>query len=71
MTKRTRESAEQGLLLARERYKLARASAVELAEAESLYAISNAKYMQAIYNYNINVARLLRATGEMDESQKH
>ncbi|MEE8044695.1 MAG: TolC family protein [Thermodesulfobacteriota bacterium] len=71
VTKRTRKSAEQGLLLARERYKLARASAVELAEAESLYAISNAKYMQAIYNYNINVARLLRATGEMDESQKH
>jgi len=70
VTKRTRESAEQSLLLARERYKLARASSVELAEAESLYATSNAKYMQAIYNYNINVARLKRATGEVDESQE-
>jgi outer membrane protein len=70
VTKRTRESAEQSLLLARERYKLARASSVELAEAESLYATSNAKYMQAIYNYNINVARLQRATGEDDESQE-
>jgi len=70
VTKRTRESAEQSLLLARERYRLARASSVELAEAESLYATSNAKYMQAIYNYNINVARLQRATGEVDEPQE-
>ncbi|MCK5708902.1 MAG: TolC family protein, partial [Deltaproteobacteria bacterium] len=70
VTKRTRESAEQSLLLARERYKLARASSVELAEAESLYATSNAKYMQAIYNYNINIARLQRATGEVDEPQE-
>ncbi len=70
VTKRTKESAEQSLSLARERYKLARASGVELAEAESLYATSNAKYMQAIYNYNINVARLKRATGEVDEPQE-
>lgn len=70
VTKRTKESAEQSLNLARERYNLARASSVELAEAEALYAISNAKYMQAIYNYNINVARLERATGEIDESQE-
>jgi outer membrane protein TolC len=71
VTKRTRDSAEQSLNLARERYNLARASSVELAEAEALYAISNARYMQAIYNYNINVARLERATGEIDESQEH
>ena len=71
VTKRTRDSAEQSLNLARERYNLARASSVELAEAEALYAVSNAKYMQAIYNYNINVARLERATGEIDESQEY
>ena len=70
VTKRTKESAEQSLLLARERYNLARASSVELAEAEALFAISNAKYMQSIYNYNINVARLERATGEIDEPQE-
>ena len=70
VTKTTKESAEQSLLLARERYKLARASSVELAEAEALYAISNARYMQAIYNYNITVARLERATGEIDESKE-
>lgn len=71
VTKTTKESAEESLNLARERYNLARASSVELAEAEALYAISNARYMQAIYNYNINVARLERATGEIDESQEH
>ena len=71
VTKRTKDSAEQSLNLARERYNLARASSVELAEAEALYAISYAKYMQAIYNYNIKVARLERATGEIDESQEH
>ena len=71
VTKRTKDSAEQSLNLARERYNLARASSIELAEAEVLYAISYAKHMQAIYNYNINVARLERATGEIDESQEH
>lgn len=69
VTKRTKDSAEQSLKLARERYNLARASSVELAEAEALYAVSNAQYMQAIYNYNINVARLERATGEINEPQ--
>lgn len=70
VTKATKESAEQSLLLARERYNLARASSVELAEAEALFAVSNARYMQSIYNYNINIARLERATGEIDESQE-
>ena len=71
VTKRTKESAEQSLNLARERYNLARASSIELAEAEALYAISNARYMQSIYNYNINVARLERATGEINEYQEY
>jgi len=70
VTKRTRDSAEQSLNLATERYNLGRASSVELAEAEALFAISNAQYMQAIYNYNINVARLERATGEINEPQE-
>ncbi|MGB2691564.1 MAG: TolC family protein [Thermodesulfobacteriota bacterium] len=70
VTKRTRDSAEQSLNLATERYNLARASSVELAEAEAIFAISNAQYMQAIYNYNINVARLERATGEINEPQE-
>ncbi|MEK6223235.1 MAG: TolC family protein, partial [Thermodesulfobacteriales bacterium] len=64
------DSAEQSLNLATERYNLARASSVELAEAEAIFAISNAQYMQAIYNYNINVARLERATGEINEPQE-
>ncbi len=70
VTKRTKDSAEQSLLLARERYNLARASSIELAEAEALFAISNARYMQSIYNYNINIARLERATGEINEYQE-
>lgn len=70
VTEKTRNSAEQGLLLARERYRLERASDVELAEAESIYATTNAAYMQAVYNYNITAARLERATGENDELDK-
>jgi outer membrane protein len=70
VTEQTRNSAEQSLLLARERYRLERASEVELAEAESLFASTNATYMQAIYNYNIAAARLERAIGEYDESYK-
>ncbi len=71
VTKRTKESSEQSLNLARERYNLARASSIELAEAEALFAISNARYMQSIYNYNITVARLERATGEINEYQEY
>ena len=71
VTKRTKESAEQSLNLARERYNLARASSIELAEAEALFSISNARYMQSIYNYNITVARLERATGEINEYQEY
>jgi outer membrane protein len=70
VTEQTKRSAEQSLLLARERYRLERASEVELAEAESLFASTNATYMQAIYNYNIAAARLERAIGEYDESYK-
>ncbi len=70
VTEKTRNSAEQSLLLARERYRLERASDVELAEAESIYATTNATYMQAIYNYNITAARLERAIGENDELDK-
>ena len=64
VTENTRRSAEMSLELARERHRLKRASDVELAEAESLYAATNATYMQSIYNYNIAAARLKRAIGE-------
>ncbi len=70
VTEQTRNSAEQSLLLARERYRLERASDVELAEAESIFASTNATYKQAVYNYNITAARLERAIGEFDESYK-
>ena len=64
VTDNTRRSAEMSLELARERHRLKRASDVELAEAESLYATTNATYMQSIYNYNIAAARLKRAIGD-------
>ena len=70
ITEKTRESAERSLLLAEERYRLERASELELAEAEAIYASSKAAYMQAIYNYNITAARLERAIGGTDELDK-
>lgn len=67
---KTRESAERSLLLARERYRLGRASDLELAEAEAIYSSSDSAYKQAIYNYNITAARLKRAIGGTDDSHK-
>jgi outer membrane protein TolC len=64
VTEKTRKSAMESLNLARERHRLRRASDVELAETESLYATTKATYMQSIYNYNIAAARLRRAVGE-------
>lgn len=70
ITEKTKESAERSFLLAQERYRLERASELELAEAESLYTSSEAAYRQAIYNYNITAARLERAIGGIDEADK-
>ena len=70
VTEKTRNSTQESLMLARERYRLDRASEVELAEAESLYASTNATYMQALYNFNITAARLERAIGDFDEYDK-
>lgn len=70
ITEKTKESAEKSFLLAQERYRLERASELELAEAESLYSSSDAAYRQAIYNYNITAARLERAIGGTDEADK-
>ena len=64
VTESTKRSAEASLELARERHRLRRASDIELAEAESLFASTNATYMESIYNYNIAAARLKRAIGE-------
>ncbi|MCI0454617.1 MAG: TolC family protein [Candidatus Dadabacteria bacterium] len=64
VTETSRTSAEENLELVRERYRLGRASAIELAEAEALYASTNADFLQAIYNYKIAVAQLERAIGE-------
>jgi len=70
ITEKTRESAERSFLLAQERYRLERASELELAEAEAIYSSSKAAYMQSIYNYNITAARLERAIGGTDEVDK-
>ena len=66
----TRKSALASLDLARERHRLRRASDVELAEAEALYASTKATYMQSIYNYNIAAARLKHAIGENGYNQE-
>ncbi len=70
ITQKTKESAEKSFLLAKERYRLERASELELAEAESLYSSSDAAYRQAIYNYNITAAKLERAIGGMNEADQ-
>ncbi|MBF8303331.1 MAG: Outer rane efflux protein [Candidatus Dadabacteria bacterium] len=64
VTETSKTSSEENLELARERYRLGRASSIELAEAEALYASTNADYIQVIYNYKIAVAQLERAIGE-------
>src|SRR3989304_3886947 len=64
VTETSKTSSEENLELARERYRLGRASSIELAEAEALYASTNADYIQVIYNYKIAVAQLQRAIGE-------
>jgi outer membrane protein len=70
VTGKTRESAERSLHLAQERYRLGRASELELAEAEAIYSSSDSAYKQAIYNYNITAARLKRAIGDIDDTDK-
>ncbi len=70
VTEETRKSSEETLALARERYRLERASDVELAEAEALYSNANAAYLEAIYNYRITAAKLERAVsggGDLDQ----
>lgn len=70
VTEDTRRSSEEALTLARERYRLERASDVELAEAEALYSNANAAYLEAIYNYRITAAKLERAVsggGDLDQ----
>ncbi|MCC6712671.1 MAG: TolC family protein, partial [Candidatus Dadabacteria bacterium] len=70
VTEETRQSSGETLALARERYRLERASDVELAEAEALYSNANAAYLQAIYDYRITAARLERAIsggGDLDQ----
>lgn len=66
----TKRSALDSLELANERYRLKRAADVELAQAQALYAATNATYMQSIYNYNIAAARLKRAIGDNGYTQK-
>ena len=70
VTQKSKVSAQKSLELARERYRLRRASNVELAEAESLYATTNATFMQSIYNYRIAAARLKNAIGENEYTQE-
>jgi outer membrane protein TolC len=64
VTTTSKTSAEENLDLVEERFRLGRASAIELAEAEALYSSTNADYVQAIYNYKIAVAQLERAIGQ-------
>jgi outer membrane protein len=56
-------AAEEGLAVVQERYRLGRASVVELSEAEALFASTQANYVYAIYTHKIAVAQLERALG--------
>jgi outer membrane protein len=56
-------AAEEGLAAVQERYRLGRASVVELSEAEALFASTQANYIHAIYTHKIAVAQLERALG--------
>ncbi len=67
VTETSKKSAEENLELSTEEYRLGKSSEVELAEAESLLASTNANHIEAIYNYKIAIAQLERATGEKTE----
>jgi outer membrane protein TolC len=56
-------AAEAGRAVVQARYRLGRASVVELAEADALWAATQANYVHALYTYRIVVAQLERALG--------
>ena len=57
-------SSEENLLFAQERFRLGRGSALDMAEAETLNAMTTANFYQAIYSYKIAASQIERAIGE-------
>ncbi len=66
-TQKSKDSAKRSLELAENRFKLGKASEVELAESRSIYTHTLANHMQALYNYKISLAKLRNAIGETGE----
>lgn len=62
VTETLKRSAEEKLELVSEKHRVGRSSDVELAEAESLLALNQAKHFRTIYDYKLTVARIERAT---------
>lgn len=60
----SKSSSEENLLFAQERFRLGRGSALDMAEAEALNAMTTANFYQAIYDYKIAASQIERAIGE-------
>lgn len=65
ITETNKQLSEKNLKLVKEKLTLGRASKIDLADAEALYSSSNAKYLEAVYNYKIVVTRIKKITGEL------
>jgi hypothetical protein len=69
ITEKTRESAERSFLLARERYRLERASELEIAEAEAIYS-SSKRHTCRLSTIIISRPRARAPIGGTDEVDK-
>ncbi len=67
LTKISKTSAEKNFELAQVRYKLGRASSIELSEADALHTSAKSDYLKSVYDYKIAVAKLKWAVGEINE----
>lgn len=63
--KKAMDSAKLNLELADGRYTTGAGSIIELTDAETLFASTNAVYIQSVYSYNIALSMLRRAEGSI------
>lgn len=65
ITDSSRQLSKKNLKLIQEKLRLERASKVDLSDAEASYLSSNAKYLEAIYNFKISKTIFKRIVGEL------
>ena len=64
VTEQNVEAAEEDLNLVQEKYRLGAASILELLDAQVSFQTANSDQIQALFDYNLAVARLERAIGK-------